>query len=60
MNPYMSDLPENNGEPKNDPDAAVNVAGPKASAQTKQRSMAEYVSNAKVQGITNCGCAIQK
>lgn len=30
------------------------------SSQTQQRTVGQYVTDAKVQGITNCGCAIQK
>ncbi len=60
MNPSSTDMPERDSEPKNDPDAASDAAAHKASAQTKQRSVSEYVNDAKVQGIALCGCAIQK
>jgi hypothetical protein len=57
MNP---DMPERDNEPKNDPDAASDVAAHRTSAQTKQRSVAEYAADAHAQGVTNCGCAVQK
>jgi hypothetical protein len=54
------DMPETDNEPMRDPDAASDVAAHRTSAQTTQRSVAQYAADAHAQGVTNCGCAIQK
>lgn len=51
----LDDVPGSESEPSE----ALRQASLKSS-QTQQRSVSQYVTDAKVQGVTNCGCAIQK